>query len=123
MPNKPIFDASELLDGVRARWLVTGASGFIGSNIVESLLFAGQQVVAFDNFSTGNRRNLEEVQQKVGSDRWNGFELIEADIRDRDACARAMAGIDHVLHQAALGSVPRSLADPLATHEVNVTGF
>ena len=102
---------------------MTGAAGFIGSNIVEALLAADQQVVGMDNFATGHRSNLEEVKAKVGDDRWLRFEFIEADIRDREACARAVDGVDFVLHQAALGSVPRSMADPLNSHDSNVTGF
>ena len=102
---------------------MTGAAGFIGSNIVEALLAADQQVVGMDNFATGHRSNLEEVKAKVGDDRWSRFEFIEADIRDREACAHAVDGVDFVLHQAALGSVPRSMADPLNSHDSNVTGF
>lgn len=104
-------------------WLVTGAAGFIGSNLVEDLLENGQVVVGLDNFVTGHRRNLEEVERAVGADAWSRFRLIEGDIRDGDACDRAVLGVDIVLHQAALGSVPRSLGDPLTSHEVNVTGF
>ena len=116
-------DVAKELSQVRGRWLVTGAAGFIGSNLVEALLGAGQQVIGFDNFATGHRSNLEEVRATVGDEHWSRFELIEADIRDRDACGRAVDGVEIVLHQAALGSVPRSLADPLTSHDVNVTGF
>jgi UDP-N-acetylglucosamine 4-epimerase len=87
------------------------------------LLAAGQRVIGLDNFATGHRANLDEVRAAVGDRQWSRFELIEADIRDRDACARAVEGVEIVLHQAALGSVPRSLADPLTSHDVNVTGF
>jgi UDP-N-acetylglucosamine 4-epimerase len=111
------------LRNVRERWLVTGAAGFIGSNIVESLLNAGQEVVGLDNFATGHRANLDEVNNNVGPERWSRFTMIEADIRDREACARAVDGVTYVLHQAALGSVPRSMADPLNSHDSNVTGF
>jgi len=83
----------------------------------------GQEVAGLDNFATGHRSNLDEVKMTVGDEHWSRFQLIEADIRDRDACARAADGVDYVLHQAALGSVPRSLADPLTSHDVNVTGF
>lgn len=107
----------------RACWLVTGAAGFIGSHLVETLLNAGQRVRGLDNFATGHRRNLDEVRRSVGEEAWARLEFVEADIRDRDACRRAVTGVDHVLHQAALGSVPRSLADPLTTHDVNLTGF
>jgi len=107
----------------QARWLVTGAAGFIGSHLVETLLGAGQRVRGLDNFATGHRSNLDDVRRRVGDAAWARFDFMEADIRDRAACAAAMAGIDHVLHQAALGSVPRSIADPLTTHDANATGF
>jgi UDP-N-acetylglucosamine 4-epimerase len=114
---------AEALSGKSSRWLVTGAAGFIGSNLIETLLKAGQQVVGLDNFSTGHRRNLDEVERLAPADFGPRFKFIEGDIRDRDACEAAVEGIDYVLHQAALGSVPRSLADPLTSHDVNVTGF
>ncbi len=123
MPIHLQDDVASGLSKVSGRWLVTGAAGFIGSNLVEALLAAGQQVIGLDNFATGHRANLDEVRASVGDENWSRFELIEADIRDRDACARAVAGVEIVLHQAALGSVPRSLADPLTSHDVNVTGF
>ena len=123
MPANPQDDLASRLNGAGGRWLVTGAAGFIGSNIVETLLASGQQVAGLDNFATGHRGNLEEVRANVGDEHWSRFGLIEADIRDREACARAVEGVDYVLHQAALGSVPRSLADPLTSHDVNVTGF
>ncbi|MEM9736476.1 MAG: NAD-dependent epimerase/dehydratase family protein, partial [Pseudomonadota bacterium] len=104
--------SAELQDRPR-RWLVTGAAGFIGSHIVELLLSLGQEVTGLDDFSTGHRQNLPQA----------GLDLIEGDIRDPGTCARAVAGSDHVLHQAALGSVPWSVEDPLSTHAVNVTGF
>ena len=123
MPIDLQDDVASGLSKVSGRWLVTGAAGFIGSNLVEALLAAGQEVIGLDNFVTGHRSNLDEVRAAVGDQNWSRFELIEADIRDRDACARAIAGVEIVLHQAALGSVPRSLADPLTSHDVNVTGF
>ena len=123
MPIDLQDDLARGLSQVRGRWLVTGAAGFIGSNLVEALLAAGQQVIGLDNFATGHRANLDEVRAAVGDWQWSRFELIEADIRDRDACGRAVEGVEIVLHQAALGSVPRSLADPLTSHDVNVTGF
>ncbi|MBD0318900.1 MAG: SDR family oxidoreductase [Gemmatimonadetes bacterium] len=103
-------------------WLVTGAAGFIGSNLAEHLLRHGQRVVAMDNFATGHARNVEEVRAAVpgAGDR---FRFLEGDIRDLDACREACAGVDVVLHQAALGSVPRSLENPAATHASNVDGF
>lgn len=104
-------------------WLVTGCAGFIGSNLLERLLQLGQTVVGLDNFSTGHRHNLDEVQQGVTPEQWARFTFIEGDIRDLDTCRKAVDGVDYVLHQAALGSVPRSLADPITSNEVNVGGF
>jgi UDP-N-acetylglucosamine 4-epimerase len=123
MPATQQDDLSSRLSNAGGRWLVTGAAGFIGSNIAETLLGSGQQVVGLDNFATGHRSNLDEVRGKVGDEAWPRFKFIEADIRDRDACARAVDGVDFILHQAALGSVPRSMADPLNSHDSNVTGF
>jgi len=105
------------------RWLVTGCAGFIGSNLVETLLALGQKVVGLDNFSTGYQHNLDEVQKTVGPDRWANFTLITGDIRDAEVCRRAVRDVDYVLHQAALGSVPRSLQDPVTTNDVNISGF
>ena len=104
-------------------WLVTGAAGFIGSNLAEALLRSGQRVLGFDNFSTGHRRNLDELERLAPEAYRDRFRFIEGDIRDRAACAAAVEDVDFVLHQAALGSVPRSIADPLTSHDVNVTGF
>src|SRR5215475_11300740 len=94
-------------------WLVTGVAGFIGSHLLETLLKLDQRVIGFDNFSTGYQKNAEEVRAIVGEGRWNRFQMIEGDICDPAACRRACEGVDFVLHQAALGSVPRSLADPI----------
>jgi len=107
----------------RRRWLVTGAAGFIGSHLVETLLALGQDVVGLDDFSTGHRHNLEDVRGVAGEEAWQRFAFIEGDITDLAICRRACAGVDAVLHQAALGSVPRSIDDPLATHAANGTGF
>jgi len=108
-------------------WLVTGAAGFIGSNLVEALLRLGQRVVGLDNFATGYQRNLDEVRTLVSAAQWDNFRFIQGDIRQLDDCRKAMAfdgmPVDHVLHQAALGSVPRSLADPITTDSVNIGGF
>ncbi len=105
------------------RWLITGSAGFIGSHLLESLLRLGQVVVSVDNFATGHRRNLEEVRTAVGDEAWDRHTFIEGDIADPGICGRACAGIDVVLHEAALGSVPRSIENPSATHAANVTGF
>jgi UDP-N-acetylglucosamine 4-epimerase len=107
----------------KRRWLVTGAAGFIGSHLLEALLRAGQEVRTLDNFSTGRRSNLDQVRALVGEQAWARHQLIEGDIADEATCRDACAGIDIVLHQAALGSVPRSIADPLTTHRSNATGF
>jgi UDP-N-acetylglucosamine 4-epimerase len=106
-----------------ATWLVTGSAGFIGSHLLEELLRAGQTVVSLDNFATGHRRNLDEVRVLVGEDAWARHRFIEGDIRDLATCREAVRGVDFVLHQAALGSVPRSIADPVASNAANVTGF
>lgn len=115
-------DVREEMMGAPRRWLVTGAAGFIGSNLVETLLRLDQEVVGLDNFSTGHSRNLDEVRAAVG-DRAERFHFIEGDIRDLDTCRAACDGVGLVLHQAALGSVPRSLADPITSNASNVTGF
>jgi UDP-N-acetylglucosamine/UDP-N-acetylgalactosamine 4-epimerase len=107
----------------RRGWLITGVAGFIGSNLLEALLKLDQRVVGLDNFATGHRRNLEEVQGLVSPAQWANFQFIEGDICNLTDCRNACSGIDYVLHQAALGSVPRSLADPIATNAANVTGF
>lgn len=104
-------------------WLVTGCAGFIGSNLLETLLRLDQRVVGLDNLSTGYRHNLIDVQQQLPSAQWQRFHFIEGDVCDLSTCRQACAGVDVVLHQAALGSVPRSLLDPLATHHNNVTGL
>ena len=105
------------------KWLVTGVAGFIGSNLLETLLQLGQTVVGLDNFATGHQRNLDEVQTLVTPDQWARFRFIEGDIRKLDECHQACAGVDYVLHQAALGSVPRSLNDPITTNATNIDGF
>jgi UDP-N-acetylglucosamine/UDP-N-acetylgalactosamine 4-epimerase len=104
-------------------WLVTGSAGFIGSHLLEELLRLDQHVISVDNFATGYRRNLDEVRSAVGEESWRRHTFIEADITDLAACRRCCNGVDVVLHQAALGSVPRSIEDPLATHGANATGF
>jgi UDP-N-acetylglucosamine 4-epimerase len=114
--------AAELPHAPRA-WLVTGVAGFIGSNLLEALLRLEQRVVGLDNFATGKRANLEQVRALLAPQQWARFTFIEGDICDLGACRRACAGVDVVLHQAALGSVPRSMEAPLDTHAANVTGF
>jgi UDP-N-acetylglucosamine/UDP-N-acetylgalactosamine 4-epimerase len=108
-------------------WLVTGVAGFIGSNLLEHLLKLNQKVVGLDNFATGHQRNLDEVQGLVTSEQWQKFNFIEGDIRNYQDCEIALANngesVDYVLHQAALGSVPRSIADPVTTNTANITGF
>ena len=105
------------------KWLITGAAGFIGSNLLQSLLELDQHVIGFDNFATGHRENLQEVEGCVALRQWRRFHFIEGDIRDPEACRRACEGVDFVLHQAALGSVPRSIEDPITTNSVNIGGF
>ncbi|VXC21506.1 SDR family oxidoreductase [Massilia sp. 9I] len=107
----------------RYHWLVTGAAGFIGSNLVEALLKLDQRVTGLDNFATGHRHNLEQVKESVTENAWMKFNFIEADIRDDAACQAACQGIDFVLHQAALGSVSRSIDDPQTTNATNIDGF
>lgn len=116
-------DVAEHLRGRQYHWLVTGAAGFIGSNLVESLLRLGQRVTGLDNFATGHRHNLDQVRVLVGAGAWAGFTFVEGDIRHMATCVRACEGVDFVLHEAALGSVTRSLEDPQATHDTNVNGF
>ncbi|MEO5698787.1 MAG: SDR family oxidoreductase [Burkholderiaceae bacterium] len=111
------------LRGETHTWLVTGVAGFIGSNLLEALLKLDQQVVGLDNFATGHQRNLDEVRSLVSADQWARFRFTEGDVRALDDCQRACAGVEYVLHQAALGSVPRSVADPLLTNSANVAGF
>jgi UDP-N-acetylglucosamine 4-epimerase len=113
---------TELLKAPKT-WLVTGVAGFIGSNLLETLLKLNQRVVGLDNFATGHERNLTEVQTLVTEAQWQNFNFINGDIRNLEDCQKACDGIDHVLHQAALGSVPRSLADPIATNATNISGF
>lgn len=114
---------AEILKGETRTWLVTGVAGFIGSNLLEALLAHGQRVVGLDNFATGHRRNLEAVKALVGDAQWRNFTMIEGDITRLDDCARAMRGVEVVLHQAALGSVPRSIEEPWLSHHSNVNGF
>ena len=120
---KEISSLQQRIAGRQRTWLVTGCAGFIGSNLLEALLGMGQRVVGLDNFATGYRHNLEQVREKVGAARWANFRFIEGDIRKLETCKAACAGVDIVLHEAALGSVPRSIDDPVTSHDTNVTGF
>ncbi|MGV0983533.1 MAG: NAD-dependent epimerase/dehydratase family protein [Limnohabitans sp.] len=104
-------------------WLVTGVAGFIGSNLLETLLKLNQRVVGLDNFATGHQRNLDEVKTLVTPAQWASFSFIQGDIRNLEDCQKACVGVDYVLHEAALGSVPRSLADPITTNATNISGF
>ena len=115
----------QMAGGMRAkprRWLVTGVAGFIGSNLAQSLLELDQEVVGLDNFATGRRENLQEVRDLVGPGRWMRFRFVEGDVARSEVCREAAAGVDVVLHQAAIGSVPRSVAEPLRSNAANVTG-
>lgn len=111
------------LRGTRHTWLVTGVAGFIGSNLLEALLKLNQSVVGLDNFATGHQHNLDQVQGLVTPEQWARFRFIKGDIRKLDDCRSACAGVDYVLHEAALGSVPRSLEDPITTNATNIDGF
>ena len=104
-------------------WLITGVAGFIGSNLLETLLKLNQRVVGLDNFATGHQRNLDEVKTLVTPAQWQHFNFINGDIRNLEDCQIACVGVDHVLHEAALGSVPRSLTDPITTNAINISGF
>jgi UDP-N-acetylglucosamine 4-epimerase len=116
----------ELQERLRSRprfWVVTGAAGFIGSHLVEALLRLNQRVVGLDNLSTGRRANLSQVKNAVSESQWRGFRLLEGDIRAPETCRRACRAADYVLHQAALGSAPRSIEHPVGVHDSNLTGF
>ena len=104
-------------------WLITGVAGFIGSNLLEELLKLNQRVIGVDNFLTGHKQNLLEVQQNTSKQQWDNFDLVEGDICDLDLCSEITNGVNFVLHQAALGSVPRSILDPIITNAVNIGGF
>lgn len=122
--NNSAFEELQVqLQAAPKTWLVTGVAGFIGSNLLEALLKLNQRVVGLDNFATGHQRNLDEVQTLVSSVQWANFNLIQGDIKNLTDCHKACAGVNYVLHQAALGSVPRSVEDPISTNAANVTGF
>lgn len=113
----------ESLQQAPKTWLITGVAGFIGSNLLETLLKLNQAVVGLDNFSTGHQYNLDEVQGEVTPEQWAKFTFIEGDITNIEDCHKACKGVDYVQHQAALGSVPRSIADPITTNANNISGF
>jgi len=116
-------EVCEHLESNPSIWLVTGVAGFIGSNLLEYLLKLNQKVVGLDNFATGHQHNLDEVQSLLTPEQWSRFTFIEGDIRNEEDCAKACNGVDYVLHQAALGSVPRSINDPITTNATNISGF
>lgn len=115
--------AREHLEQEQYRWVVTGVAGFIGSNLLQALLELGQRVTGVDNFLTGYRHNLEQVREQVGAAAWRRFELIDGDIRDQAVCRLACERADYLLHQAALGSVARSIDDPLLSNDINIAGY
>jgi UDP-N-acetylglucosamine/UDP-N-acetylgalactosamine 4-epimerase len=119
----PYAETLRRIEAEPRTWLVTGCAGFIGSHLTERLLALGQRVVGLDNFSTGRAENLSLVKDAVGEERWRSFSFIEGDIRSLDTCQEACHGVELVLHQAALGSVPRSIDDPIASSDNNVAGF
>lgn len=113
----------ERLEQQQFRWVITGVAGFIGSHLLETLLELGQSVVGLDNYMTGHRGNLEQVQAKVGAGAWRNFRMVEGDIRDPLTCEQICVDADFVLHQAALGSVSRSMLEPLPSNDINISGF
>ena len=121
--NTVLSNLGKKLQKYPKTWLVTGNAGFIGSNLTEFLLTYDQHVVGLDNFSTGYRHNIDDVLEKAGKEKAVRFRFIEGDIADLDTCIEASEGVDVVLHQAALGSVPRSIDDPVTSNRSNVTGF
>lgn len=113
----------QALKGTSYRWLITGVAGFIGSNLLEALLGLNQKVVGLDNFSTGHQHNLDQIKASIGQDAWSNFRFIHGDIRCLQDCQEACREVDFVLHHAALGSVPRSIEDPIQSNENNISGF
>ena len=122
--NSTVYDkVKEVLINEPKTWLITGVAGFIGSNLLETLLLLNQKVVGLDNFATGFQHNLDEVQGLLSAEQWQRFKFIEGDIRKLEDCHAACIDVDYVLHQAALGSVPRSIADPIKTNDTNISGY
>tara|TARA_B100002019_G_C21274051_1_gene604117 strand:- start:6019 stop:7023 length:1005 start_codon:yes stop_codon:yes gene_type:complete len=113
----------EINKDYKKKWLITGVAGFIGSNLLEELLLRDQTVFGIDNFSTGSQDNLDFVKNAVGKKRYSNFTFVQGDICNYDVCIDLISNVDHVLHQAALGSVPRSIKDPLNSNKSNITGF
>ncbi|MGZ9709900.1 SDR family oxidoreductase [Glaciimonas sp. GNP009] len=120
---KKFQEVKQHLAAHQYHWLITGVAGFIGSNLLEALLRLNQKVTGLDNFSTGHQHNLDQVREAVGADKWQNFAFMERDIRKLEDCAIACKEVDYVLHHAALGSVSRSIEDPILTNANNVTGF
>jgi len=116
-------DTKKSLQESSKTWLITGVAGFIGSNLLETLLKLNQRIIGLDSFSTGHQKNLNEVKALVSADQWESFSFIEGDIRNVETCQQAVTGVDYILHQAALGSVPRSISDPVLTNSANIDGF
>lgn len=126
MENAPLSSASPSLLALKDEcrtWLITGVAGFIGCNLLAAILNLGQRVIGLDNFSTGHRRNLEQIRAAVTPDQWRNFCFIEGDIRELATCRSVCADVDYVLHHAALGSVPRSIEDPITANQNNIDGF
>lgn len=121
--NTPFESLKHKLTHSQQTWLITGVAGFIGSNLLETLLKLNQKVIGLDNFSTGFQHNLDEVQSLISNEQWSNFRFIEGDVRNLNTCHEACKGVDYVLHQAALGSVPRSINDPITTNQSNIDGF
>ena len=120
----PLYsDLCETLQKKPSHWLITGVAGFIGSNLLETLLSLGQHVTGLDNFLTGYQKNLDRVHDIVGDEAYSRFTFIKGDIRDLSTCQKALSGVEHVLHEAALGSVPRSIDDPILSNSCNIDGF
>ena len=123
LPHGLIYTIKDQLIQKPKKFLVTGIAGFIGSNLLEELLLLNQTVIGIDNYSTGHAHNLEDVRIQVGEEKWKSFTFIEGDIRNLNDCNKACDGVDYVLHQAALGSVPRSIDNPIRTNQSNIDGF
>ncbi len=123
MQDIAINDLYRSIQETNRKWVVTGAAGFIGSHLVQTLLELDQQVVGLDNLSTGHTENLDDVRESVKPGQWDKFTFIHGDIRNIETCSECVEGADYVLHQAALGSVPHSIDDPAQANENNINGF